>query len=180
MNEKYVERKKEEFQEGILRNIDEHLEILNSRIVLPRKNGVVQETRLLAVVKSREKVHTNLYKFIDLAGIDREADDKLKDSIISGLINSYEELDFLFLRKMRMENFSPDLNGEEDEPEDYEESEETSDDIISSVSDSKIMAGEIMVKILERITLIEDPEKSNREKLEEVEIVSIAELYARR
>lgn len=179
MNDKYVERKKEEFKEGILRNIDEHLKILNSRIILPRKNGEVQETRLLAVVKSREKVHTNLYKFIDLAGIDRDADDKLKNSIVSGLINSYEELDFLFLRSMRMEDVL--TNGEyEDEPVDYEEAVETSDDIISSISDSKVMAGEIMTKILERITLIEDPEKSNREKLEETEVVSITELYARR
>lgn len=182
-NSRFVDDKKLEFQEGLLHNIEEHLKILNSKIVLPTKQGVIQETRLLATVKSREKVHSNLYKFIDMAGVDQNSNAILKEKIISGLKNSYEELDCLFLRPMRTEEVFGNGNGNGDNDEDEYEDEktgETSDDIISSISDSKIMAGEIMNKILERITMIDDPDKVNRDKLEKVEIKSIAEQYARR
>ena len=57
--------------------------------------------------------------------------------------------------------------------------DETSDDIISSISNAVKVAIDLVISIKDKIAIMEDPETHKREKIENEIIPSIAERYAR-
>ena len=168
----FAKDKEKEIKAAIIKAINNHLVILDSPILFPKKNDKENEAKFLATVKSREKVYNNLISLIDKAGIDRTRDTKLKNNIIRGLKTTFEELLNIVHRPMREIVVIEDEEGYADL-----ETRGTSDDIISSVSDSVKTAADLLVVISERIMMLEDPDALNAAKLENIKIPSIPERY---
>ena len=76
------------------------------------------ETKLLAVVKSRNQVYNSAIKIMDEAEVDRSNDKKMKDSIVKSLKTTFNELNKIIIRDIRSE-----LNWQELDETDEEISE---------------------------------------------------------
>lgn len=167
--------RKKDIKDAILIAVDNHLMILDSKIIYPlKKDGSVNETRLLAMVKSREKVYTNLVAMIDAVDLDRNNNPKLRDNIIRGMKTTFNELIEVVRRPMR--------NIAEVENEDGDTDLElvgSSDDIISSMSDSIKTASDLLKLINDRIAMLENPDAINEEVLNKRKIPSIPERYVK-
>lgn len=145
--------------------IEQHLAILNSEIIMPTKKGKVNEIKLLATVKAREKIFNNVISLLDNEDLSEEIKDKSKKATVDGLKKTrFELLDKVVKRPMRVDATNPD-------------DEETSDDIISAVSDAVKTATDIVFLIERRIELYEDPELLEKE-MKEYTGSNIAEQYA--
>jgi len=145
--------------------IEQHLAILNSEIIMPTKKGKVNEIKLLATVKAREKIFNNVISLLDNEDLSETIKGKSKKSTLDGLKKTRSELlEKVVKRPMRVELTSP-------------EDEETSDDIISAVSDAVKTATDIVFLIERRIELYEDPELLQKEMIEYTGS-NIAEQYA--
>lgn len=176
---KYVSGKRIEINSAIEFAIAEHLSILNSEIILPEKkvNGVfkINEVRLLPTVKSREIVYNNLVSMLDNPDISEAIKRKSEPKTMSGLKKTMDELIEKIIRRP--------LRVDQDTIEMTEDSilmpDETSDDIISSISNAVKVAIDLVISIKDKIAIMEDPETHKREKIENEIIPSIAERYAR-
>lgn len=176
---KYVSGKRIEINSAIEFAIAEHLSILNSEIILPEKkvNGVfkINEVRLLPTVKSREIVYNNLVSMLDNPDISEAIKKKSEPKTMSGLKKTMDELIGKIIRRP--------LRVDQDTIEMTEDSilmpDETSDDIISSISNAVKVAIDLVISIKDKIAIMEDPETHKREKIENEIIPSIAERYAR-
>lgn len=176
---KYVSGKRIEINSAIEFAIAEHLSILNSEIILPEKkvNGVfkINEVRLLPTVKSREIVYNNLVSMLDNPDISEAIKKKSEPKTMSGLKKTMDELIEKIIRRP--------LRVDQDTIEMTEDSilmpDETSDDIISSISNAVKVAIDLVISIKDKIAIMEDPETHKREKIENEIIPSIAERYAR-
>ena len=176
---KYVSGKRIEINSAIEFAIAEHLSILNSEIILPEKkvNGVfkINEVRLLPTVKSREIVYNNLVSMLDNPDISEAIKKKSEPKTMSGLKKTMDELIGKIIRRP--------LRVDQDTIEMIEDSilmpDETSDDIISSISNAVKVAIDLVISIKDKIAIMEDPETHKREKIENEIIPSIAERYAR-
>lgn len=145
--------------------IEQHLAILNSEIIMPTKKGRVNEIKLLATVKAREKIFNNVISLLDNEDLSEAIKDKSKKATVDGLKKTRSELlDKVVKRPMRVDAINPD-------------DEETSDDIISAVSDAVKTATDIVFLIERRIELYEDPELLEKE-MKEYTGSNIAEQYA--
>ena len=145
--------------------IEQHLAILNSDIIMPTKKGRVNEIKLLATVKAREKIFNNVISLLDNEDLSEAIKDKSKKATVDGLKKTrFELLDKVVKRPMRVDATNPD-------------DEETSDDIISAVSDAVKTATDIVFLIERRIELYEDPELLEKE-MKEYTGSNIAEQYA--
>ena len=145
--------------------VEQHLAILNSEIIMPTKKGKVNEIKLLATVKAREKIFNNVISLLDNEDLSDTIKGKSKKSTLDGLKKTRSELlDKVVKRPMRVELTRP-------------EDEETSDDIISAVSDAVKTATDIVFLIERRIELYEDPELLQKEMIEYTGS-NVAEQYA--
>ena len=145
--------------------IEQHLAILNSEIIMPTKKGKVNEIKLLATVKAREKIFNNVISLLDNEDLSDTIKGKSKKSTLDGLKKTRSELlEKVVKRPMRVELTRP-------------EDEETSDDIISGVSDAVKTATDIVFLIERRIELYEDPELLQKEMIEYTGS-NVAEQYA--
>ena len=145
--------------------IEQHLAILNSEIIMPTKKGKVNEIKLLATVKAREKIFNNVISLLDNEDLSETIKGKSKKSTLDGLKKTRSELlEKVVKRPMRVELTSP-------------EDEETSDDIISAVSDAVKTATDIVFLIERRIELYETPDLLEKEMNEHVGS-NIIERYA--
>ena len=145
--------------------IEQHLAILNSEIIMPTKKGKVNEIKLLATVKAREKIFNNVISLLDNEDLSDTIKGKSKKSTLDGLKKTRSELlEKVVKRPMRVELTRP-------------EDEETSDDIISAVSDAVKTATDIVFLIETRIELYEDPELLQKEMIEYTGS-NVAEQYA--
>ena len=145
--------------------IEQHLAILNSEIIMPTKKGKVNEIKLLATVKAREKIFNNVISLLDNEDLSETIKGKSKKSTLDGLKKTRSELlEKVVKRPMRVELTSP-------------EDEETSDDIISAVSDAVKTATDIVFLIERRIEMYENPDLLEKEMMEYTGS-NIAEQYA--
>lgn len=186
---KYVSGKRIEINSAIEFAIAEHLLILNSEIILPEKkaNGVfkINEVRLLPTVKSREIVYNNLVSMLDNPDISEAIKKKSEPKTMSGLKKTMDELIAKIIRRpLRIDqDLAPII--EDDVEDDKADAlpmlmvDETSDDIISSISNAVKVAIDLVISIKDKIAIMEDPETHKREKIENEIIPSIAERYAR-
>jgi len=145
--------------------IEQHLAILNSEIIMPMKKGKVNEVKLLATVKSREEIFSNVIWLLDNEDLSDTIKEKSKKSTLEGLKKTRSELlEKIVRRPMRLELTSP-------------EDEETSDDIISAVSSAVKTATNIVFLIERRIEMYENPDLLEKEMMEYTGS-NIAEQYA--
>ena len=145
--------------------IEQHLAILNSEIIMPTKKGKVNEIKLLATVKAREKIFNNVISLLDNEDLSDTIKGKSKKSTLDGLKKTRSELlEKVVKRPMRVELTRP-------------EDEETSDDIISAVSDAVKTATDIVFLIERRIEIYEDPVLLQKEMIEYTGS-NVAEQYA--
>lgn len=167
----YLKNIKKDINDAVEFAIEEHLSILNSEIKLPEKNDMVNELKLLATVKSREKVYINLSSLLDNPDISQAIKDKSAKKTLTGLKKTMEELiKKIVKRPMRVTaNLSEEAGA----------SGETSDDIISSISDSVKVGVDLLMLITDRIAILEDTDNYMKSKIENELIPSIAERYAK-
>lgn len=84
--------------------IEQHLAILNSEIIMPTKKGRVNEIKLLATVKAREKIFNNVISLLDNEDLSEAIKDKSKKATVDGLKKTRSELlDKVVKRPMRVD-----------------------------------------------------------------------------
>ncbi|WP_374440608.1 hypothetical protein [Epilithonimonas sp.] len=172
----YITKKRTEINFAVEFAIEEHLAVLNSDIILPEKKNKVNEIRLLPTVKSREIVYNNLISLLDNPDISESIKNKSEKKTIAGLKKTMEELiEKIIKRPMRVDQMVKDFV--DDKFPDFEV-EETSDDIISSISNAVKVAIDLVISIKDKIAVLEDPETHKKEKIDNEIIPSIAERYA--
>ena len=172
----YITKKRTEINSAVEFAIEEHLAVLNSDIILPEKKNKVNEIRLLPTVKSREIVYNNLISLLDNPDISESIKNKSEKKTIAGLKKTMEELiEKIIKRPMRDEQMVKDFV--DDKFPDFEV-DETSDDIISSISNAVKVAIDLVISIKDKIAILEDPETHKKEKIDNEIIPSIAERYA--
>lgn len=172
--------------------IDDLLAVLNSDIIYPTdKEGFVKEERLLAVVKSREQVSITVFNLMELIQVDKSRDTALKNKLIKGFKNTFEQLNAIITRDIRIEYVVDEpeaeaaieklLNKLAGTGEDESESgpSNVSDDYLSSIAKAKETAYRICKMLIDKIALLEDADAVNNEKINNVQTLSIAERYAR-
>ena len=172
----YISKKRTEINSAVEFAIEEHLAVLNSDIILPEKKNKVNEIRLLPTVKSREIVYNNLISLLDNPDISESIKNKSEKKTIAGLKKTMEELiEKIIKRPMRVDQMVKDFV--DDKFPDFEV-DETSDDIISSISNAVKVAIDLVISIKDKIAILEDPETHKKEKIDNEIIPSIAERYA--
>lgn len=172
----YITKKRTEINSAVEFAIEEHLAVLNSDIILPEKKNKVNEIRLLPTVKSREIVYNNLISLLDNPDISESIKNKSEKKTIAGLKKTMEELiEKIIKRPMRVDQMVKDFV--DDKFPDFEV-DETSDDIISSISNAVKVAIDLVISIKDKIAILEDPETHKKEKIDNEIIPSIAERYA--
>ena len=172
----YITQKRTEINSAVEFAIEEHLAVLNSDIILPEKKNKVNEIRLLPTVKSREIVYNNLISLLDNPDISESIKNKSEKKTIAGLKKTMEELiEKIIKRPMRVDQMVKDFV--DDKFPDFEV-DETSDDIISSISNAVKVAIDLVISIKDKIAILEDPETHKKEKIDNEIIPSIAERYA--
>lgn len=177
---KYISDKRIEINSAIEFAIEEHLLVLNSDIILPEKkvNGVykINEVRLLPTVKSREIVYNNLISLLDNPDVSPSIKSKAEPKTIKGLKKTMDEvIEKIIRRPLRVDQEVIDVI-EDTLPMIVEE---TSDDIISSISNAVKVAIDLVISIKDKIAILEDPETHKKEKIDNEVIPSMAERYAR-
>lgn len=173
----YISNKKNEINSAIEFAIEEHLAVLNSDIILPYKKEKINEIRLLPTVKSREIVYNNLISLLDNPDITQSIKNRSEKKTIAGLKKTMDELlEKIIRRPMRLDQ---DVVAEVEDALPMFEVDETSDDIISSISNAVKVAIDLVNSIKDKIAILEDPETHKKDKIDNEIIPSIAERYAR-
>lgn len=168
----FVKKGKITLKKSTLKSINDLLDVLDSEIIYPlNRDKSINEARLLAVVKSRGEAYDTAVSLSDEIEIDRSTDTNLKNKFINGLKTTFNEMDKIILRDIR--NYAMPSTDDE-----AETNIEISDDYIALLSKTKKEAYTLNKKILERISQLDDPEATNKEKLEKIKETSIAEQYA--
>lgn len=175
----FVKKGKEILRKNTVKAIHDLLGVLDSEIIFPKnKDLTINEGRLLAVVKSRGQAYNTAVKLSDEIELDRSNDTNLKAMFIRGLKTTFNEMNKIIIRDIRGE-YLIDVQDEADEEiEDVFKSGSISDDYISLLSKTKEEAYMLNKQILQRITMLEDPDAVNQEKLDNIKAGSIIEMYA--
>lgn len=164
--------------------INDLLSVLDSKIIYPKtKEGEINETRLLAVVKSRGQVYNSFVRLADKIGLDRSTDTDLKSRVIKGLKTTFDEMNSIIIRDIRKDWTQIFADDDPEATEALQKlmdvaTNDISDDYLSVIAKTKEEAVFLNDKILDRIQLLQNPEAMTREKLENMKAVSIAEQYA--
>lgn len=164
--------------------INDLLSVLDSKIIYPKtKEGDINETRLLAVVKSRGQVYNSFVRLADKIGLDRSTDTDLKSRVIKGLKTTFDEMNSIIIRDIRKDWTQIFADDDPEATEALQKlmdvaTNDISDDYLSVIAKTKEEAVFLNDKILDRIQLLQNPEAMTREKLENMKAVSIAEQYA--
>lgn len=170
----FIKQAKREMPDFIKQAIDGLLTKLDSKINYPMKNGKVLESRLLKVVQSREQVYLSICELMDMISISTSNDVKYKKRIINGMITTWHELTEIICRDIGSIEENETEEGLLFETEDGD----ITDDHLSSISKSKVIASKLAEQIIDRIALLDDPDAVNDEKLKNVAIENIVEQYA--
>ena len=164
--------------------INDLLSVLDSKIIYPKtKEGEINETRLLAVVKSRGQVYNSFVRLADKIGLDRSTDTDLKSRVIKVLKTTFDEMNSIIIRDIRKDWTQIFADDDPEATEALQKlmdvaTNDISDDYLSVIAKTKEEAVFLNDKILDRIQLLQNPEAMTREKLENMKAVSIAEQYA--
>lgn len=169
----FIKQAKKDMPDFIKQAIDGLLTKLDSKITYPRKQGKVIESRLLKVVQSREQVYLSIVELMDIINIDKSNDSKYKKRIIQGMITTWHELTAIICRDIG------EIEDSEMEGAVLFDSEDVSDDHLSSIAKSKVIASNLAKLILDRIAMLDDPESVNNDKQEKYELPSMIERYAK-
>lgn len=181
----FVVKGRSEMGEYVRKAIDDLLEILDSRIIPPTtKEGLVLEHKLLAVVQSREAVYNSTCELMDLIKLSESNDkgDKIyKEKIIRGLKTTWHELTAITTRNIGDVSALTELIGGENLSAEQKKKlarESVTDDYMTNISKAKVLSATVSFKILDRISLLEDPESANDEAIKNSQGSNIAEQYA--
>ena len=98
----FVSTGKYELDRNTIKAINDLLSVLDYNIIYPtNKEGEINETRLLAVVKSRGQVYNSFVKLADKIGLDRSTNTDLKSRVIKGLKTTFKEMNEIIIRDIR-------------------------------------------------------------------------------
>lgn len=174
MKTNFVKQGKEEMNEFVIKAITDLLKVLDSRVVFPTDMyGVVQEHKLLAVVKSREQVYKSTMSLVDLIQIDNSV---FLNQIIRGLKTTWHELTKITTRNIGGYSAIDDEYASVEIKEQLAR-ESVEDDRLSSIAQAKELSAKVAFQILDRISLLEDPEGANDEILRSSQTPNIIEKY---
>lgn len=177
----FVDQGKKDMPDFIIKAIDDHLDILNSKVEYPYdKKGRVLYNKLFAIVQSRENVWMGTTELMDMAGIDRSSNKNYLRKIESGFETTWYEMTKIVC--MPIGEYIPstdELLPTEDEIRQLAR-ESVTDDMLSSISKAKVLAAKLSYQILDRLELLRNPDKVNEAKMNNESSGSIIERYARK
>lgn len=186
----FQEKTEKVFIQSVKQGIDEYLKFLNSDIDLPLdKEGNVNEMKLAQVVEARADAVDGVYVLIDEVNL-KNLDKKFIDNqIISGLKTTFYELLEIIKRPMPRFNHDDPIT---DEDVNHFSSEDGfndllsidkpnyTDDKIKAISKAKKIATKTCNTIRLKISVMQDSETINKQKVENKKITSIPERFAQR
>jgi len=179
----FVEQGREEMEDFVIKAIDDLLKILDSEIVFPfDKDGYIQEHKMFPVVQSREQVYKSACELMDEIKIDDSKDQSYKNKIIKGLETTWHELTKIATKDIgeykanSSEELMSNRNLSEEEKK-QKARESVTDDRLTSISKAKVLSVRVSYQILDRISLLEDPDGANDEILKNSTAPNIAEKY---
>lgn len=179
----FVEQGREEMEDFVIKAIDDLLAILDSKIEFPiDSEGYIQEHKMFQVVQSREQVYKSVCELMDEIKIDDSKDQSYKNKIIKGLETTWHELTKVATKDIGEYKVSLDelllidvrLTDEEKK---QKARESVTDDRLTSISKAKVLSVRVSYQILDRISLLEDPDGANDEILKNSTAPNIAEKY---
>lgn len=183
----FLKKAKSDMRDYVIKAIDDQLSILDSKIEYPRNyQGEVMENKLLSCVAARESIYDDVCRLMDLIGIVNSKNQSYKNKIIKGLKTTWEELTLItvwnignyeFGQKSKDDNDDDDTKISETDKKQFA-LESVADTIRASVSAAKRQSAIVCYKIMDRIELLENPEKAKEEKLNKKTVASIIEDYA--
>lgn len=157
MTNQFVKSKEDELPDNIRKAIDNMVKRMNDKIKYPKdKNDEVKADKTYKVVRSRGKLFDASKSLMDLIGVNNSNDDYLKAQIISGLQNTYNELQEVITDAIPYN---------------------VSDDYIASITDAIELAAKLSKNILLQISLLEDKDAINKQIVESKNTGTIAEHY---
>lgn len=171
----FVRASRRKMEGFITKSIDDLLEVLDSEIVFPySNNGNVVFNKLLTIVQGREEVWKAANELMDMAQIDRSGDHVYKERIIKSFQTTWHEM-----TKIVTMDIKDAVQDDEDEGERGRNS--ITDDKLSSISKAKVLAAKMAYQILDRISLLENPDDFNEQLMKNnMQMASIVEEYAQR
>jgi len=179
----FVEKGREEMHDFVVKAIDDLLAVLDSKIEFPTdKDGYVLEHKMFQVVQSREQVYKSACELIDEINLDDKKDQAYKNKIIKGLETTWHELTKVATRNIgeykanSLEEIIMDRDLTDEEKR-QKARESVTDDRLTSVSKAKALSIRVSYQILDRISLLEDPDGANDEILKNSLAPNIAEKY---
>lgn len=161
----FAQQGKKQMPQFIIKAITDLLEVLKSPIVYPTNNTA---SKLLAIVKGREDVYTNMTALMELIDIESEL---FKRDIIDGLKNTWQELTNITTRNIR------DISNN-DENLDLASTDSVEDNLLSNISKAKYISAKVSFDILDRIEQLENPDKIQEEIINQNDTGNIIERYA--
>lgn len=181
----FIKNAKSDMRDYVIKAINDQLAILDSKIEPPRNvQGEIMENKLISCVTARESIYNDVCHLMDLIGITNSRDQNYKNKIIKGLKTTWEELTKITVWDIGNYEFGQKSNEEDDDTSISESDkkqfalENVADNIRASVSSAKRQAAQLCYKILDRIELLENPEKAKEEILNKKNVASIIERYA--
>ena len=180
MRPDFVEQGKKDMPDFIIKAIDDHLDILNSKVEFPYdKEGRVIYNKLFAIVQSRENVWMGTTELMDMAEIDRTSNKNYLKKIESGFETTWHEMTKIVC--MPIGEYVPSTHEELSNEEIKKLARETvTDDRLSSISKAKVLAAKLSYQILDRLELLRNPDKVNESKMSNESAGSIIERYAKK
>lgn len=181
----FVEQGKKDMPDFIIKAIDDHLDILNSKVEFPcDKKGRVLYNKLFAIVQSRENVWMGTTELMDMAEIDRSSNKNYLKKIESGFETTWHEMTKIVCMSIgehipSMDQLPSEKELSEDEIRQLAR-ESVTDDMLSSISKAKVLAAKLSYQILDRLELLRNPDKVNEAKMNNESSGSIIERYAKK
>lgn len=179
----FVEQGRAEMHDFVIKAIDDLLSVLDSKIEFPvDKEGRIKEEKMFAVVQSREQVYRSACELMDEIDIDDSTDQAYKNKIIQGLETTWHELTAVATKdigeyKESLEELLLRRESLSEEEKKQKARESVTDDRLTSISKAKVLAVKVSYQILDRISMLEDPEGANDDILKNAEAPNIAEKY---
>lgn len=172
MKGNFVDKGRYEMLEFVEKGIKDLIEVLDSPINYPKSNGVIQEHRLLAVVKSREEVYNRAMNMIDLINIGSH---RFLQDIIKGLETTWHELTKIIvwdISRSGSEIIESDTG--------FEIKEEVQDNYLGSIAQAKELASKVAFNILDRIEKLQMTDEQKTKMMQEKFTANTAERFAKK
>lgn len=180
----FIKTAKADMRDYVIKAINDQLAILDSKIEPPKnRDGEIMENKLISCVTARESIYNDVCHLMDLIGITNSRDQNYKNKIIKGLKTTWEELTKITVWDIGNYEFGQKTDVDDDTMISESDKkqfalENVADNIRASVSSAKRQAAQLCYKILDRIELLENPEKAKEEILNKKNVASIIERYA--